>query len=307
MTALDPVLQEIANGAKGRPSLYDMDPVAARAAFDARIAGRLHSRPDGLASEDLTITGEHDLPLRIYRPRDTSFGATIVFLHGGGYMLGGLDQMDAEASFLAEYLHSVVVSVDYRLAPENKLPAAMDDAVAALDWSSRNIADLGGRADRLCVAGESAGANIAATAAIEARERGIDLAAQLLIVPGPDFAALAAIDRDKDYPLLSGDALRKIAALALPSMEVADRYPYSAARAASLASLAPAVIAVAGHCPTLAIGIDYARKLEQAGNTVRMLEFGDMFHPFFAFTHASPAARRAAEVMLDTYREVIES
>lgn len=308
MTPLDPDLQPIADAARGRPPLYDFTPAEARAAFDARVASRPQTRPAGMASEDVTIAGAAPLALRIYRPADASLGATIVFLHGGGYMLGGLDQMDAEASLLAEGMRSVVVSVDYRLAPESKLPAAFDDAVSALLWARDHIAELGGDASRLCIAGESAGANIAASAAIAMRDRGIDLALQLLIVPGPDFGAIAALEEgERDYPLLSISSLHKIAAICLPSAEDALRYPFSAARSDDLGDLPPAVIGLAGHCPTVGIGRAYAERLLAEGNQVQLFCFEDMFHPYFAFTAVSPKAMEAARTLFDAAIGILEA
>lgn len=298
-TPLDPELAALLPppSADAPPSLFEMDPVEARAIFDGiTLAAPRRDDPD-IASEDLTISGDTPLRLRIYRPAGAASGATIVFLHGGGYMLGGLDQMDGEARLLSSLTRAVVVSVDYRLAPENRLPAAHDDAVAALRWARDSAGTLGGDPALVCVAGESAGANLAASAAIAMRDEGIALAAQLLIVPAPDFVALGGVaDVDPPHPMLTARDLRAIAALCLPDdPESARRHPFSAAHAGSHAALPPAVVALAGHCPTRAIGLAYADQLRRAGNIVHVHAFPELFHPFFALTQASAAARRAAE------------
>lgn len=308
MKNLDPALKAIADTAVPGPvSRFSMPPGEVRAAFDARAALRPAPVDDGLSFEDRKIPSTAgEVNVRIYRPVDQEACPTIVFLHGGGYMLGGLGQMDQEARLLAAGVGAVVLSVDYRLAPEHPLPAAHDDAVAVLEWAASHCTELGGAPACLCVAGESSGANIAATAAISMRNKGIRLAAQLLIVPAPDLAAFLNMpDSDRSYPMLAPRDLRAIAATALPSPGLASTFPYSAAHAASHADLPPAVVGLAGHCPTLAIGQRYADTLRHAGNDVRLFRFDDMFHPFFAFTQASSAARDAAQILFAELRSLL--
>lgn len=307
MTPLDPMLNDIAQGAKGRPSLYDMAPADARAAFDGRTLAKPRNRPEGMRTEDVVIPGAPPLNARVYRPADCSIGATIVFLHGGGYMLGGINQMDEEAAFVAGGTRSVVLSLDYRLAPEHKLPLPVMDTIAALEWARENIGSLGGRSDRLCVAGESAGANIAASAAIAMRDKGEPLAGQLLFVPAPDLAALGAMeDGDRDYPLLTPAMLRRIAELCLPSLDAGGKFPFSAAHAPDLSRLPPTAIGLAGHCPTKDVGAAFAARLEAAGNAVVLRCFENMFHPYLAFTGASPAAKEAAGTLLADFVALLE-
>lgn len=309
---LDPALAALLPPplAEPQPSLFEMEPTEARAFFDKIVGGKPCQDDLGVTSEDAEIASAGaTIAVRIYRPAQPLNRATIVFLHGGGYMLGGLDQMDGEARLLCHLTGAVVVSVDYRLVPEHPLPAAHDDAVAALHWARAHIDRLGGDKGLLCVAGESAGANLAASAAIAIREEAVGLAAQLLIVPAPDFDALRAVpDVKPPHPMLTARDIRAIAARCLPGdPAAATRYPYSAAYADDLSGLPPAVIGLAGHCPTRNIGLAYADRLREAGNVVHVHDFADLFHPFFAFTQASPAARSAAETLCDKLSSLIAS
>lgn len=308
MKPLDPALAAITSaGPPDAPSLFEMEPHEARSIFDTMLADRPIEVGNDIPFEDCQIpTAFGDLPIRIYRPTEPESRATIVFLHGGGYMLGGIRQMNLEARLLCEKARAVVVSVEYRLAPEHRLPAAHDDAVSALQWINQNASMLGGDETKLCIAGESAGANIAASAAISMRDLRIPLAGQLLIVPAPDFVALREVgNRNDAYPMLSCRDLRAIVKLALPSEEAASSFPYSACYAECLQGLAPAVIAVAGHCPTRKIGESYAELLRAAGNEMRLHCFEDVFHPFFAFADVSEAAMNAVDWLTADFREIL--
>ncbi len=145
--------------------------------------------PEMAAVEEITVPGgDGPRPARVYRPR-SEVGAlpTVVFFHGGGFVIGDLDTHDLTCRTLAERCDAVVVSVDYRLAPEHPFPAGVEDAVAATHWAADHLADLGGD-DRLGVAGDSAGGNLAAVAAQVLRDEGRGLAGQLLVYPVTDMA-----------------------------------------------------------------------------------------------------------------------
>ncbi|WP_324698875.1 alpha/beta hydrolase fold domain-containing protein [Novosphingobium sp. RL4] len=308
MTPLDPQLAEIAEAAaKAGPSLLTMDVSEARAIFSNIASHSPRFEFAGMQVDDRLIAGSGgDLAVRIYRPAEIAGQATTVFLHGGGYILGGLDEMDNEARFLAEQSSSVVVSVDYRLAPEHRLPAAHSDAVTAVQWARAHAEELGGSAACVALAGESAGANLAASAAVSLKVLGVNLSGLLLIVPAPDLAALAALPCvTGDYPMLSTHDLHAILGKALPAeVGAAERFPISAARAANLASMPPTVIGLAGHCPTLQIGEAFAERLVDAGNVVKVHRFANLFHPFFAFAAISEAARDASAQLIVDFRRV---
>src|SRR6478752_1211568 len=143
--------------------------------------------------DELSIPGPAGgLPARVYRPENPT-GATVVFFHGGGWIIGDLDSHDGHARRLAATVGAVVVHVQYRLAPENPFPSGYQDAVAATEWAFDHIDELGGRADLIAVAGDSAGGNLAAGVAIHCRDTGRPLAGQLLIYPAVDLAAGLAV------------------------------------------------------------------------------------------------------------------
>ena len=237
------------------------------------------------------------VPVRVYRPQDARPGlSTVVFFHGGGFVLGSVELMDDIARKLCRDMNAVVVSVEYRLAPEHPFPAAHDDALTATLWAIRNVAALGGDAARVAVAGESAGGNLAASTALTLRDRGERLAAQLLVVPGVDLArdTLRIEAKRNDFPMLSPSDLRDISRLYMGlNSAQAGVFPPSPLHAADFAGLPPAVIVVAGHDPLCEEGIVYAERLRAAGVPVQVRWFEDMFHPFFGFFDASAAACRA--------------
>lgn len=245
------------------------------------------------------------VPVRVYKPAGASRPLlTIVFFHGGGFVLGSVELMDDIARKLCRDVDAVVVSVDYRLAPEHPFPAAHDDALAATLWAMQNVAALGGDPSRVAVAGESAGGNLAASTALRLRDLGKRLAAQLLIVPGVDMARdTTAIEAHRrDFPMLTPADLREITRLAMgKNLALAASFPPSPLRAGDFSGLPPTVIAVAGHDPLRDEGIAYARVLEAAGVSVQLLCYEDMFHPFFGFFEASASARRANDEICRTF------
>ncbi|OVZ60368.1 thioesterase [Pigmentiphaga sp. NML080357] len=298
---LDPDLAAIvaAMRANGAPPPFSGEAAQARERLARAIlsARQRHGVPAVRKVEDTNAgTGPSRVPVRIYRPASTGPHATVVFFHGGGFVLGSVELMDDIARKLCRDVDAVIVSVDYRLAPEHPYPAAHDDALAATCWALAHATDLGGDPDRVAVAGESAGANLAASAALLCRDRAAPLAAQLLIVPGLDMARdpgrLAQPGRD--YPMLSPSDLREIARLYMGTRSgESAAFPPSPLRAPSVARSPATVIAVAGHDPLQEEGVAYAERLRAAGVAVRLLRYGDMFHPFFGFFEASAAARRA--------------
>jgi acetyl esterase len=219
-------------------------------------------------------------------------------------VLGSVELMDDIARKLCRDMNAVVVSVDYRLAPEHPFPAAHDDALTATLWAIRNVAALGGDAARVAVAGESAGGNLAASTALTLRDRGERLAAQLLVVPGVDLARDTSLIEAKrsDFPMLSPSDLRDISRLYMGlNPAQAGTFPPSPLHAADFTGLPPAVIAVAGHDPLCEEGLAYAERLGAAGVPVQVHRFEDMFHPFFGFFGASAAARRANNEICHTF------
>jgi acetyl esterase len=276
--------------------------MAARDRFPLPTVGTVE---DALAEFD----GAH-VPVRVYRPQDAQPGlATVVFFHGGGFVLGSVELMDDIARKLCRDMSAVVVSVEYRLAPEHPFPAAHDDALTATLWAIRNVTALGGDASRVAVAGESAGGNLAASTALTLRDRGQRLAAQLLVVPGVDLArdTLWIEAKRSDFPMLSPSDLRDISRLYMGLNPArAGMFPPSPLHAADFTGLPPAVIAVAGQDPLCEEGLAYAERLGAAGVPVQVHRFEDMFHPFFAFFDASAAARRANDEICHDFAAWLE-
>ncbi len=303
---LDPQLAAIvaAMRANKAPPPFSGTPAEARERMRrAVMAAREGTTLPVVASTEDRVAEHQGLrvPVRVYRPVSAEAALpTVVFLHGGGFVLGSVELMDDIARKLCRDVEAVVVSVDYRLAPEHPFPAAHDDALAATRWALAHAETLGGDPSRVALAGESAGANLAACAALALRGQARPLAAQLLVVPGLDMARdVAAIEaRGIDHPLLAPADLREIARLCMgDAPHRAAEVPPSPLRAASVAGLPPTLIAVAGHDPLREEGLAYARRLEAAGVPTRLLHFDDMFHPFFGFFARSAAAGRAHDAI----------
>jgi len=321
MQALDPQLAEIVRKVAevGAPPPFSGTPEQARGrmrqAIEQGRAGK--ALPEVLSTEDVLASSLVDgqfveVPVRIYRPKASQGKVpTIVFFHGGGFVLGSIELMDDIARKMCRDIRAVVVSVDYRLAPENPFPAAHDDALAATNWVVDNVESLGGDAARVAVAGESAGANLATTAAILlSRERPKSLVAQLLVVPGVDMArdVFEIEARGIDYPMLKPNDLRDISRLYMgEKAALAMEFPPSPLRATALESAPPALIAVAGHDPLRSEGVAYADKLAQNGVPVKVLNFDSMFHLFFGMFEASAGARLANDQICQSFSRWIEA
>ncbi|WP_460483553.1 alpha/beta hydrolase [Comamonas humi] len=280
---------------------------------DAILAARARfGVPDVRSMEDsIAVYGNVRVPVRVYRPHSRMRSLpTVVFFHGGGFVLGSVELMDDIARKLCRDIEAVVVSVDYRLAPEHPFPAAHDDALAATLWALENAAVLGGDPACVAVAGESAGGNLAASSALQVRDLGFSLAGQLLIVPGVDFARdTALLERDgREYPMLTPHDLCDVARLYLgASAGRAAEFPPSPMRCTDLGGLPDTVVAVAGCDPLCNEGLAYAQRLQAAGVEAQVLQFNDMFHPFFGFFEVSEAARSANDEICRRFAAVLRS
>ncbi len=279
----------------GNPPLEEMTPAEGRALMAAM--SQPTADPVELHSvEDLTIEGPGGpLGLRIYRPGDTTDAPLVVTCHGGGWVLGDLDTHDGVARELCSRTGSVVVSVDYRLAPEARFPAAVEDCWAALLWAADNARSLGADPGRLVVAGDSAGGNLAAVLARRARDTGAPrLAAQLLVYPVTDHD----FDRSSYLANAEGKLLTRGAMVwfwdhYVPDTDTRKNPDASPLRIDDAVGLAPAVVVLAGHDPLHDEGAAYARLLDEAGVPVTVLEYPGMIHGFFGMVGAIATARRA--------------
>jgi acetyl esterase len=254
------------------------------------------------------------VPVRIYRPIGPPVPRpTVLFFHGGGFVLGSIELMEDIACKLCRDLDAVIVSVEYRLAPEHPFPAAHEDALTATRWAIRNVGSLGGDPLRIALSGESAGANLAACTALTLRDQGDPkerLAGQLLIVPVVDMAhdTHAMEARGVEFPMLTPGDLREITRLEMGDRTAATaQCPPSPLRAASFSGLPPAVIVIAGHDPLNPQGVEYGQRLRTAGVPVEVMIFDDMFHPFFGFFEASASARRANDSVCQAFKQLLSS
>ena len=271
--------------------------------------------PD-LRVEDFRIDGPAGpIPIRVYWPDDSAGAAThpvTMFFHGGGFALGDLDTHDATARDHAVGAASVVVSVDYRLAPEHPYPAAVEDAWAATRWVADHAGEFGADSSRFAVAGDSAGGNLAAVVAQLARDAarsgdGPELAFQLLWYPATMWdTSLPSFAENADAPVLDGDAMAAFTHWYAGHVDPADA-PATLApgRAGDLSGLPPAYVAVAGHDPLRDDGIRYAELLTAAGGEVELHNAETLVHGYLGYVGVVPTATAASARGLAALRSAL--
>ena len=268
--------------------------------------------PD-VRTEDRTIDGPAGpIPLRVYWPPtdDEATLPVIVFLHGGGWSVGDLDTYDGEARNHAVGAGALVVSADYRLAPEHPYPAAVEDAWAATQWVAAHARELGADPVRLAVAGDSAGGNLAAVVAQLARDAGgPPIRFQLLWYPATTWdTKLPSFTENSDAPLLGGKAVRGLSRWYVGDLDLSDMPATLApARAKNLAGLPPAYIAVAGHDPLRDDGARYAELLAAAGVPAELHNAETLIHGYLGYAGVVPAATDAMERGLSALREALHT
>jgi acetyl esterase len=256
--------------------------------------------PPGVEVADRPVPGPAgDIPVRVYRPSgDGSAGRPlIVYFHGGGFVLGNLDLGDWICGTVAARVGAVVVSVEYRLAPAHRFPAAVEDCYAALEWLAKHAAELGATGP-IGVMGESAGGNLAAVTCVIARERGgPQVSHQALIYPATDMTAVHKTTAGPSTPFLSDAEIAAYHRLYLgPDGDAAHPWA-SPLLADDHAGLPPALVQVGEHDPLRDGGMRYADALRAAGVPVRLTEYVGMPHGFVNFPGLSQAAHQAlAEV-----------
>jgi acetyl esterase/lipase len=270
------------------------DPVTARKNF-AELAAAVPA-PDttSMTVEDRTVPADPDVSVRIYRPHQAQ--GAVVWLHGGGFVMGNLDTEHPWATRIAESSGAVVISVAYRLAPEHPFPAPLDDAYAVLTWTAEHAAELGIDPARIAVGGHSAGAGLAAAVALRARdEQGPAIRFQLLNQPGLDDRQETWSARNfTDTPWFDRD---KATAAWRHYLGSRPATPYAApARAADLSGLPPAYIATAELCPNRDEDITYALRLLEAGVSVELHQWPGTFHGSQAILSAEVSQRQNAEL-----------
>lgn len=292
------------------PRLIDLPPEGGREMYRA-MAGMLDLQGVAIGKvEDRTIPGpDGEIPVRIYTPVAAGgTGPALVYYHGGGWVIGDLDTHDALCRTLANEAGCKVIAVDYRLAPEHPFPAAFDDAYAAVKWVEANASEIGIDPNRIAVAGDSAGGNLAAAVCLKAKaEKAPEIAFQLLIYPVTDaprgtqsykdfgegyFLEAEGMDWFWNHYVLSsgGDATDPRAA---------------PLRASSFAGLPPAYVVTAGFDVLRDEGKAYAEALKKAGVEVEYVNYEGMIHGFFNLQGALDVSRDAVKAAAKALREAL--
>jgi len=294
---LDPQVKNLLDeaAALGLPAYQDLSPSEAR-----KQMIDLTAPADPLLMvnrvENRSIPGpDSEIPLRLYYPDGDPPYAVVVYFHGGGWVIGNLDTHHGVCHALAKTSGCLVVSVDYRLAPEHRHPAAIEDAYAATNWVAKNTDAIQADSERIAVAGDSAGGHLAAVVALMARDRkGPRLALQILIYPITDFnLATSSYLRNADGYMLTRDLMRWFWNLYLETEKVADHPYVSPLRAEDLGNLPPALVITVEYDPLCDEGEAYAAKLQQAGGKVKSIRFAGMIHGFFRMTSRLDKAKEA--------------
>ena len=308
--ALDPattmLMQSMAEGADpdAKP-LHEMTPEEARG-FGSAIADLAGPAPPMARVEEHAINvDDGTITLRVLEPNDHPPGV-IVYYHGGGWVIGSIDETDAMVRKLAERTSCAVVNVEYRLAPEHRYPAAADDCYAALEWTAAHLREIAGGDVPLFVAGDSAGGNLSAVVARRARDRGGPrIALQILIYPVTD----ADFDRPsyaapENALLLTREAMRWFWDHYAPDVGRRAEPDASPLRAEDLSGLPPAVVLTAEHDVLRDEGEAYAARLEAAGVPVDFQRHQGQMHGFFTLLML-PGSERGFQQVVKAVRAVV--
>ncbi|WP_251552528.1 alpha/beta hydrolase [Neobacillus muris] len=282
--------------AAGGPAMETLLPEQARQAIDL---GTLAGEPEEVAKvENRTIPGPAgEIPVRIYTPAGEGPFPVLVYCHGGGWVIGNLDTMDGPCRMLANKAGCVVISVDYRLAPEHKFPAAAEDAYAAVKWVAENASAIQGDANRIAIGGDSAGGNLTAVTALMAREKGgPSLACQLLIYPVTNHS----YETESYQENAEGYFLTKNMMIWFWNHYLRNEQdglnPYaSPLKAGDLSGLPPALVITAGFDPLRDEGEAYGDLLKEAGVPVEATRYDGMIHGFFGMPGILDDSKKAID------------
>jgi len=298
--AFDP---ELAPWVSMLPTLDHTDIAAARAALRELAAQKPGSElPADVTVRELTIPGppgDPEVPVRVYAPTGrTGKLPALVYIHGGGFIVGDLDTFHFETAMIASEVGAVVISVDYRLAPEHPFPAGLEDCYAALKWTHEQAAELGVDVTRIGVGGESAGGGLSAAVALLARDRGGPaLCFQLLGIPElDDRLETPSMVAFTDTPLWNQPAAVQSWKYYLGELNTELDIAYAApARAADLSGLPPAYVTTCEFDPLRDEGLSYAQRLVQAGVSVEIHHYPGTFHGSALVTEAAVSKRMLAD------------
>ncbi len=284
---------DIVNQVRTTP-IEDLTPMESRAQL-ATFARLLGGKPAPVAAvEEIVIPGPGgDIPARLYRPLNAPTGPlpVLVFYHGGGWMQGDLETHDQPCRLLANKSGGLVLSIDYRLAPEHKFPAAVDDCLAAFRWVRDNGADIGADGERIAVGGDSAGGNLSAVVCQQIAQAGeAGPMFQLLLYPATDYRlATRSFELFADGFFLTRERIDWYLGLYLDDLAIQGPDPrFSPALTEDLTGQPPALVITAGFDPLRDEGRDYHQSLLAAGVKSDYLQYDGMIHAFINMAGVLP-------------------
>lgn len=288
----------------GRPPFHAMTPADARAAYEAGAEVLEPPRAPLARVQDLTLPGGdgRPRPARLYAPSHEVL-PVLLYLHGGGFVIGSLETHDSLCRQLARRSGGAVLALDYRLAPEHPFPAAVDDAWAAMRWLSTQAAALGLDGSRLAVGGDSAGGTLAAVSALQARNEGLPLAMQLLITPGTTAHA-----DTPSHKLFANGFLLDAASIAwffdhTIAYHHRRDWRFAPLEADDLDGVAPACVILAECDPLVDEGLAYADRLRAAGVAVDLELYRGLTHDFIKMGRVLKEAAAAQQAAADALRK----
>ncbi|WP_105968118.1 alpha/beta hydrolase [Streptomyces geranii] len=293
---LDADAQAIADMTAGSPRLHEQDLEACRTMAAMNIASR---KAEMHEVYERRVPGPHgDVPVRVYRPVTKDGLPVLVYMHGGGWSIGGLDTVDGVCRELASRAECVVVSVDYRLAPEHKFPIGFEDSYAVVEWVADHAGELGADGGRLAVAGDSAGANFSAAICLRARdENGPHITFQLLAYPATEYGVeRPSCVEQAEAPMLSRQDVEWFWGHYLRDATDSKDPRATPSSAASHEGLPPALVVTAEHDPLRDDGEAYGELLRAGGVEVTVKRYPGVFHGFFIMVGL---LRRNDEAMSD--------
>ncbi len=266
------------------PPLHELSVEDARQVIVELFGSKENLEPVGKTEDRMIPGASGEIPVRVYTPQGVGPFPILVYFHGGGWVIGNLEAYDPTCRALTNAAQCVVVSVDYRLAPEHKFPAAPEDCYAALQWVGANATAINGDPARLAIGGDSAGGNLTAVVAQMSRDRGgVSPVYQLLVYPVTDHRYdTPSYQENADGYLLTKDAMEWFWNHYLPSEADGNTPLASPLRAESFGNLPPALVITAEFDPLRDEGEAYAAKLQAAGVPVTLTRYDGMIHGFFS-------------------------
>ncbi len=297
----DKVKEEAAKGKPGNDPTTAAGMKAIRAEVNADWAAGTAAPPEMASVKDAVVkSGKVSIPVRIYRPKASGPLPTIVYYHGGAWFVGGVEGSDLSSRQLANDAKAIVVSVEYRMAPESPYPASWDDAEAAFEWVAGQAKSLGGAADQVCVGGDSAGGNMAIVVTHRRIAKGKPAPlCQILYYPAVDNRPVDAMRATYNSSRLFGEGFRLnrsftdyILPIVFPDQDLSQ--PEVSPLFDATRKMPPTLIATAGFDPLRDSERAYAAKLAEGGSYVIYREFPTLIHGFLQHTKLSEAAARAS-------------